>query len=306
LAWRFAHSALRAGVYDPERSHDLPSAAARSLIADLRQPRRLAAIGLLALAGGLVVAFDYARGDRAAADAIAYWQAVHTWLNGGDIYRTIVDPSQASGVILPYAYPPWTLVLFLPWALLPWPTAWFVWRWGSVLLFGWTARWAYQRRPLGTAVMIAILGPALAANFDSGNVNIVLTLAVWAAQFVGPRLGGTLWAVATAVKWLPGALFAVLSPRARAFGLVALAIALLLELATWPETLRQIDIALNYPRPLRLDYMLLLWAAVPWLWAQPWPPWWLQSREILARWRARRPLRPTLRRLLGLEAGSGG
>ena len=49
---------------------------------------------------------------------------------------------------------------------------------------------------------------------------------------------------------------------------------LVLTLATWPATLRQLEIVLNFPRPLRIDYLLLAWAAVPWLWNQPWPPRW--------------------------------
>ena len=38
--------------------------------------------------------------------------------------------------------------------------------------------------------------------------------------------------------------------------------------ATWPDTLRQLDIVLTYPRPLRVDYMLLAWGAAPWLWTK--------------------------------------
>jgi Glycosyltransferase family 87 len=256
----------------------------------------LAAIALLTLAGGLIVAFDFARGENAGADAIAYWQGVHTWLAGGSPYVTIIDPTQASGQILPYAYPPWTLVLFLPWALIPWPIAWFAWRWLGVLLFAWTVRWAYARRPLGTAVLIAILGPAIAANFDTGNINIFIVVAFFAAQFVGPRFGGVVWALSTALKFLPGVLLPVLTPVARRFALVLLAFFVLLSLATWPETLAQLDVAFNYPRPVRLDYLMLAWAAVPWIWRQPWPPWWLQSREIVRHWRERPPLRPALRR----------
>ena len=43
-----------------------------------------------------------------------------------------------------------------------------------------------------------------------------------------------------------------------------------LTLATWPQTLRQLDIVLNYPRPLRIDYMILAWGIVPWLWMREW------------------------------------
>jgi hypothetical protein len=268
---------------------------------NLPEPRRLAAIALLALAGGLIVAFDYARAENASADAIAYWHAVQAWLSGGDPYVTVFDPSQASGHILPYAYPPWTLVLFLPWALLPWGAAWLIWRWLGVLLFAWTVKWAYQRRPLGTAVVIAILGPAIAANFDTGNVNIFLAVGLFVAQFVSPRVGGLLWALSAALKWLPAALLFVLPPKARGWGVALLALFTLLTIATWPETLEQIDVALFYPRPLRADYMMLAWAAIPWLWNQPWPPWWLQSREIRARLRKRPPMGSAVRAFFGLE-----
>jgi len=104
------------------------------------------------------------------------------------------------------------------------------------VLFAWTIKWAYERRPLGTAVSIAVLGPALVANFDSGNINIFLTLMVWWAQFVGERLSGGLWALATALKWLPGLLIVVLKPRARLWGLAFLGLFIVFALATWPQT----------------------------------------------------------------------
>jgi hypothetical protein len=222
----------------------------------------VAAFCLLVLAGGLILAFDFARGDNAGADAIAYWNGARTWLAGGDPYVTVIDPTQASGHILPYAYPVWTLILFMPWALLPWGVAWFLWRWLGVLLFVVTVGWAYRRRPLGTAVIIAMLGPAIAANFDTGNINIFIVVAIFAAQFVGARLGGVLWAISTALKWLPGVLLLVLKPNARRYGLA--------------------------------------WAAVPWLWAQPWRPWWLQSSEVARHWRERPPVGVALRRFVGV------
>ncbi len=239
----------------------------------LHEPRRLLAIALLALTGGIMAAFLIARGDLAGADARAYWAGVRVWLAGG-------DPFRPSGVFLPYVYAPWLLPLFLPWAMLPWNVAWVVWRGANVLLFMWSVEWAYRRRPLSTAVAIVLLSPPLIATLDTGNVTLLLTLAVWLAQFTGPRVGGALWALAASMKWFPAVLFVFLPPRARTWGLVVAALAVLLMLATWPATITQIDTALNFPHPLRIDYLLVLWAAVPWLWRHADPLWWANRREF--------------------------
>jgi len=229
----------------------------------LRDPRRLAAIAILALTGGIIGAVLYLRGELAGVDALAYWSAVHTWLAGG-------NPYAPTPPIMPYAYAPWTLYLFLPWALLPWDIAWFAWRAASIVLFAVSVAWAYERRPLATAVTVALLGAPLAANLDTGNVGVFLVLGVFAAQFTGPRMGGLLWALAAALKWLPALLIVFLPPRARLWGIGFATIFAIFAFATWPLTLQHIDVALNYPRPLRLDYLLLLWAAVPWIWRRSW------------------------------------
>jgi len=255
------------------RTLPLPSLRMRELAVRLRQPRRLAAIVILALVGGLVLAFIYARGQLAGADALAYWTGVQRWLSGGDIYQVTpgryLPPTEGA---LPYAYAPWSLYLFLPWAMLPWDVAWFTWRAANIGLFAWTVAWAYERRPLGTALFVAVLGPAIAANFDTGNINILIVLGVWLAWFAGPRLGGTLWALGAALKFVPALLLVFVPRGAWRYGLAVLTILAVLTLATWPMVARQLDIVLNYPRPLRIDYMLLAWAAVPWLWTRPWPP----------------------------------
>jgi hypothetical protein len=236
------------------------AASASQLIgARLRNPRRLAAILLVGLTGGLVFAFLYARGDLAGSDALAYWMSVRTWLAGG-------DPFVAPEPFLPWAYAPWTLYLFLPWALLPWSIAWFFWRAINIALFAWTVGWAYQRRPLATAIGVALVGVPLTANLDTGNINVLIVMAMWAAQFAGPRLAGLLWAIGGALKWVPVVLIVLLPRRAWPWGLAFLGLAVVLALATWQMTLSQIDIAFNLPRPIRLDYLLLLWAAVPWVW----------------------------------------
>lgn len=225
----------------------------------LRDPRRLVAILLLALTGGLTLAFLYARGELGGSDALAYWTSVRIWLAGG-------DPFVAPEPFLPWAYAPWTLYLFLPWALLPWSVAWFLWRAVNIALFAWTVGWAYRRRPLTTAVIVAALGVPLTANLDTGNINVFIVLAVFAAHFTGPRLAGLLWAFGVALKWVPALLIVFLPRRAWPWGLLFLGIAAVLTLATWPQTLQQIDIAFNFPRPARIDYLLLLWAGIPWLW----------------------------------------
>ena len=238
------------------------------------EPRRLAAMLLLGVTGGLILTFLVARGELVGSDARAYWAAARTWLDGGDFY----DPPQP---FLPYVSAPWTLSLFVPWALLPWGVAWFAWRTANVLLFIWTVGWAYKRRPLATAITVAALIVPLAATLDTGNVTLFLALGLWAARFTGPRVAGLLWALATTIKWFPALLLLLFPARARAWGLAALALSCVLILATWPQTVQHIDLALNFPRPVRLDLLLLAWGAVPWLWLDE-RLWHVQSLRELA------------------------
>lgn len=245
----------------------------------LRQPRRLAAIAILALTGAVIAMWLIVRGELVGADARAYWGAVRLWLDGGDI----LSPPPP---YMPYVYVPWSVPLFLPWAALPWDTAWFAWRSLNLLLLLWSAAWAYARRPLATALLVAFLAAPLTATLDTGNITLLCALSVWAARFIGPRVGGFLWALSTALKWFPLLLFVVLPARARRWGILWLAIAGLLSLAVWPATLEQLRIAVGYPRPLRIDYLLLLWAAVPWMWSdarffepRAWPGHLAEARE---------------------------
>jgi hypothetical protein len=228
----------------------------------LRERRRLLAVLLVSLAGTAVVVFLVARGELAGADARAYWGGVRVWLDGG-------SPMAPPAPYLPYVYAPWSVPIFLPWALLPWDVAWFVWRGVNVLLLLWSASWAYPRHPLATAILLCILAPAIAATLDTGNITLLCALGIWAAQFVGPRLGGGLWALATVLKWFPAPLWLILPARTRLWGLTWLALAAVLALATWPQTVAQVQAAVAFPRPFRLDYLLLLWACVPWVWLRP-------------------------------------
>ncbi len=225
----------------------------------IRDPRRLAAIVLLSLTFAMILAGLIARGEAGGADARAYWAGVRIWLNGGDPYHPI-------GPFLPYVYAPWMLPLFAPWGVLPWDVAWFVWRVGTILLLLWTFHWAYRRQPLATAVIVAVLAFPFGANLDTGNINLQLTLMLWAAQFTGPRLGGLLWALATWMKWVPVAFWPILPGRAKRWGIAWLLVSVALSVATLPLTIIQFQALFGFgARPIRLDYLVYLWAFVPWL-----------------------------------------
>jgi hypothetical protein len=249
--------------------------ALRREVSRLRDRRRMLAMALLIVTFGLTVAGMIARGEAAGADARAYWAGVRFWLNGG-------DPYHPAGPFLPYVYTPWMLPLFAPWALLPWDVAWFVWRGGTILALLWTIEWAYRQRPLATAVSVAILAFPIGANLDTGNITLLIALALFGAQFVGPRLAGAIWGLATWMKWSPAIAWFVLAPRARLWGIAWLVASVLLSLATLPLTIVQLEALFSYDRPLiRLDYLVLLWVFIPWLWRRQEPFGWLRP----AAWR---------------------
>jgi hypothetical protein len=260
----------------------------------IREPHRLAAMLILAVVFAIALAGMAARGDTAGADAQAYWAAVRIWLEGG-------DPYHPTGPFLPYVYSPWMLPLFVPWAVLPWDVAWFAWRGATILLLLWSVRWAYTRRPLATAILLALLLFPVGASLDTGNINLLLALALFGAQFTSGRVGGLIWGLATWMKWVPAVLWFVLPPRARGWGLVFLALSGLLSLVMLPLTIIQLQVLFGFgERPLRADYLVFIWSAVPWWWqrADPFaflrPAWWVgraaswqrRARQFLAAFRA--------------------
>jgi hypothetical protein len=253
----------------------------------LSDRRRIVAIVLLSVTFSIVLAALIGRGEAAGADARAYWAGVRIWLNGG-------DPYHPTGPFLPYVYAPWMLPMFAPWALLPWDVAWFVWRGGTILLFLWTIHWAYRRQPLPTAIIIAVLAFPLAANLDTGNINLQLTLMLWGAQFTGSIVAGLLWALATWMKWVPLVFWPILRDRARRWGLVWLAASVALSVVLLPLTIRQFQALFGFgERPVRLDYLVFLWALVPWLYRRP-DPWDFLRPATWRRWAAE--LRARVRR----------
>jgi hypothetical protein len=273
--------------------------ALRREVSRLHDPRRILAIVILVLIAGVAGAGLIARGELAGADARAYWAAVRIWLNGGNAYAP-------TGPFLPYVYSPWMLPLFAPWALLPWDVAWFVWRGEAILGLLWTIHWAYRRHPLGAALAILVLAFPIAANLDTGNITLLLALMLWTTRFAGPRTAGFLWGLATWMKWVPAPFWLILAPRARGWGLAFLLASAGLSLVMLPLTIVQLQALFGFgERPIRLDYLVLLWATVPWLWLADDPVRWLRPaswRAALARLRAAPEPRRRVRTFLGLEA----
>jgi hypothetical protein len=246
--------------------------ALRQEVARLRDPRRLALVIALGFVAGLVLAGLLARGEAAGADARAYWAAGRLLVSGG-------DPYHPTGPFMPYVYTPWMLPIFVPWSLLPWDVAWFVWRGATVAAMLWSAHWAYKRRPMTTAVLLILLAFPIAANLDTGNINLPLALLLFGAQFAGPRLAGLLWMVATTLKWLPALLWPILTPRGRLWGIIWFLLAALLTILTLPATLVQLQVLFGFPRPARVDYFVFAWAVVPWVYLHPEAFRWLMPSE---------------------------
>jgi hypothetical protein len=87
----------------------------------------------------------------------------------------------------------------------------------------------------------------------------------------------------------------VISPRGRLWGILWLAVSLVLTLLTLPATLVQLQVLFAFERPFRVDYFVFIWALVPWAYRHPEAFRWLMpstwpgvAHEILAtaeRWR---------------------
>jgi hypothetical protein len=243
----------RAGVFRRAIRHELNR---------IRDPRRLGLAMILALVAGVMLAGLIARGEAAGADTRAYWAAGRLWLSGG-------DPYHPTGPFMPYVYSPWMLPFFVPWAVMPWDVAWFAWRGATIVGMLWTVNWAYARRPMTTAVLLVLLMFPLAANLDTGNINLPLTLFLFGAQFTRPILAGLLLMVATTIKWVPFVFFMVISPRGRLWAILWLAVSLVLTLLTLPATLVQLQVLFAFQRPFRVDYFVFVWALVPWAYRHP-------------------------------------
>jgi hypothetical protein len=217
---------------------------------------------MLGIVGGFVLACLLARGEAAGADTRAYWAAGRLWLSGG-------DPYHPSGPFMPYVYSPWMLPLFVPWSILPWDVAWFVWRGATSSALLWSVHWAYKRRPMTTAILLVLLAFPLAANLDTGNINLPLRCCSSARSSPARHWPGCCgWSRPRSSGCRP------CSGRScrREDGcgaLVWFVLALMLTALTLPQTLVQLQVLFSFQRPLRVDYLVFVWAIVPWAWRHP-------------------------------------
>jgi hypothetical protein len=219
---------------------------------------RTAAWGTIGLTWLVLIGVMVWRGDAAGVDTLAYWLGTRTWLAGGDPY--------AGTCPLCYAYAPWAVPIFAPWALLPFSLAFGLWRAVTIIGLGWTTIWAGRRRPVLTALLFAGISVPIGINLDTGNITLPLVLLLWLSRRWGPNAVGIAWGLATGLKWVSAPLWLLLSPAARRAGLAALAVTALADLVLWTGTLRQVLTVAHMNRPFPFDYLVLLWAAVPWLW----------------------------------------
>ena len=260
----------------------------------LRDPRRIAAIVLLSLTFALLIAGLLARGESGGADARAYWAGVRIWLNGG-------DPYHPTGPFLPYVYAPWML-----------PALRAV---GGPPLGRRVVRLARLDDPapalddpLGVPTPTADDGGHLRdprvpvrgqprhrqhqPPADADAVGRPVHRPTSRGLAVGPRDLDEMGARDPLVRS---------SPRARACGGSAgWRISIALSVATLPLTIIQLQVLFGFgARPLRLDYLVFLWAFVPWLYRRPDPfdflrpaTWrrWLETLRTKVRARVSPPL----------------
>lgn len=155
--------------------------------------------------------------SRGYIDLEVYRLGIEAWRAGGDLYGKL--PETASGISLPFIYPPFATLALGIFALLPWGAATVAYLVSSIgavaltLFFVATAIWpeyALRRRALlacTTATPLALLLEPVFSTLDFGQVNLLL-MALVAADCLArspkwPR--GMLLGIAAAIKLTPAA-----------------------------------------------------------------------------------------------------
>lgn len=181
---------------------------------------------LLWLAGALVtiwmVAMHWANpGTLFGRDFVNQWLAGTLVLQGNvgaifdaDAFRAAADRIVGEKITVYFGYPPHSLFLAVPFALLPYPFSLFLWTVAGAAFFLWAAR---DHCPRAMPLVLAILTPAALANISFGQNGFIIG-GLWLLAFSGRG-----WAAAAAtIKPHLGLMIAVQMLRDRKALLVAI------------------------------------------------------------------------------------
>jgi len=149
-------------------------------------------------------------------DLFVYW-ALAPHVLADDLYQ-VTSPNSPPDFPLPFTYPPFGALVFLPVSGLPWVVAQWTWRLLSGLCLYWMVRVAlrhvagagwtadaplWRRRALLWTAALLWLQPVY-HTFEFGQINLVLSAVVLAAMLAGnPRLAGAGVGFAAGVKLVP-------------------------------------------------------------------------------------------------------
>ena len=175
----------------------------------------LAVAAIAAIAGTLIALLPDSALNVERTDFSVYWGAIRLWLDGGSVYDfSTVD---IDGQVLPFVYPPFAALVFVPLCLLSLPRAALLW---SLMQLGLAAvlalaacRTATAPRPssrMGVATRYLLVFVGLVASnpvahsTELGQISLlVVFLVVVDVVFVPPRWRGLLVGLAAAIKLTP-------------------------------------------------------------------------------------------------------
>ena len=161
--------------------------------------------------------------ETAALDIRVYRDAARALLDGGEVYAGRFDG-------LPFTYPPFALLVFVPLAVLPTPAAVVLMFLASaaalVAVMRWCQEYATAGRPgpwwltISLAAAASVVLEPLHMTFGLGQVNLLLMALVLGVDARATRWAGVGAGLATAVKVTPGLLVVAQAVRGdmRAFG----------------------------------------------------------------------------------------
>lgn len=147
-------------------------------------------------------------------DLRVYQEAAAAWMRGSDLYTVHVTDMD-----LPFTYPPFAAVLFMPLSMVPVPVAAVGWWLACAVCVYAVVRWSFRESPVSWLAVFAVGGMMMAAapvwdTLAFGQVNVFI-LALACADFlrVPDRARGLLVGLAASVKVTPA--FLLLLPVVR-------------------------------------------------------------------------------------------